>query len=224
MPSPGRPRSAWWAFGSLVAIGNFTFVDGLLWDQVAMWHLGASADLRTDRQTHRYEPACFSWAYDSYIRDVDFSPDGSYFVIAATGGGNGTICDAAARFETDAAAPTRPTWINYTGGDTLHSVAVTDKAVYVQGHQRWLDNPQGHDNAGPGASRPAGGRRGLDDRPAPAARTCWSPRVGCGWRATPRTSGTRRAPGSRCCRSSRSSPSSGSSRSSSRSSLRCGGR
>ena len=77
----------------LVAIGNFKFVDGQLRDQVAMWNLGASADLRTDWQTHRYEPACFFWAYDSYIRDVDFSPDGSYFVIAATGGGNGTLCD-----------------------------------------------------------------------------------------------------------------------------------
>ena len=46
---------------------------------------------------------------------------------------------------------TGPSWINYTGGDTLHSVAVTGAAVYVQGHQRWLDNPFGRNEAGPGA-------------------------------------------------------------------------
>ena len=34
-------------------------------------------------------------------------------------------------------------------------MAATDVAVYVQGHQRWLDNPQGSNAAGPGAvSRP----------------------------------------------------------------------
>ena len=48
-------------------------------------------------------------------------------------------------------SPFRPTWINYTGGDTLHSVAVTGAAVYVGGHQRWLDNPNGVDSAGLGA-------------------------------------------------------------------------
>jgi hypothetical protein len=45
----------------------------------------------------------------------------------------------------------KPTWINYTGGDTLYSVAATGAAVYVQGHNRWLDNPYGRDFAGPGA-------------------------------------------------------------------------
>jgi len=61
------------------------------------------------------------------------------------------VCDAAARFETNIAHPTKPTWINYTGGDTLHAVAATGKAVYVQGHNRWLDNPEGANTAGPGA-------------------------------------------------------------------------
>ncbi len=88
---------------------------------------------------------------------MDFSPDGSYFVIAANGGtGIDGICDAAARFETaNVSSTVEPTWINWTGGDTLWSVAVTEAAVYVGGHQRWLDNPDGDDEAGPGAvSRP----------------------------------------------------------------------
>jgi hypothetical protein len=85
----------------LVAIGNFKLVDGLSRDQVAMWNTaGNTAVVRADWQTHGYEAACYYWAYDSYIRDVDFSPDGSYFVIGATGGGIGTLCDTAARFNT----------------------------------------------------------------------------------------------------------------------------
>ena len=30
-----------------------------------------------------------------------------------------------------------------TGGDSLYAVAVTGAAVYVGGHQRYLDNPNG---------------------------------------------------------------------------------
>jgi hypothetical protein len=101
---------------------------------------------------------CAAKTLPDQLRDVDFSPDGSYFVIAGSGYIPAsssqlgyTICDAVARFETANPAPARPTWINYTGGDTLHSVAATGAAVYVQGHQRWLDNPYGKDSAGPGA-------------------------------------------------------------------------
>jgi hypothetical protein len=68
-----------------------------------------------------------------------------------------SVCDAAARFEFGIKKPTVPTWINYTGGDTLHSVDVTPAAVYVQGHNRWLDNPYGVDSPGPGSVQ----RRGI---------------------------------------------------------------
>ena len=46
-----------------------------------------------------------------------------------------------------------PTWVQRTGGDSLYAVAVTGAAVYVGGHQRYLDNPNGSDakGAGPGA-------------------------------------------------------------------------
>ena len=65
-----------------------------------------------------------------------------------------------------------PTWINWTGGDSLYSVAVTGVAVYVGGHQRWLDNPEGQNSAGPGAvSRPGIGA--ID--PATGTALAWNP-------------------------------------------------
>jgi PKD repeat protein len=158
----------------MVAIGNFKLVDGLSRDQVAMWNLSATgATLRADWQTHRYEAACFSWAYDSYIRDVDFSPDGSYFVIAATGGGNGTLCDTAARFETDATGTDiQPTWVDYAGGDTVLSIAITGTVVYAGGHMRWMNNPNASDFAG-GGSVPRPGLVALD--PANGIPLTWNP-------------------------------------------------
>ena len=145
----------------LVALGNFTQVAGATRWQAFMLDLGATAATLNPWYYQPLENMCQASRLPAYLRDVDFSPDGSYFVFVSTGfvprsGGLGRdLCDATARFETAITAPVRPTWINYTGGDTLHSVAVTGAAVYVQGHQRWLDNASGRDSAGPGAvSRP----------------------------------------------------------------------
>jgi hypothetical protein len=131
----------------LVAIGNFTSVDGQARSRAFM------LDLNTDSASLSgwyYEPLmnpCRASRLPAYLRDVDFAPDGSYFVVDSTGfvpfsgGLERDLCDAVARFETDELNPTRPTWINYSGGDTFHSIAVTGAAVYVQGHFRYLDNP-----------------------------------------------------------------------------------
>ena len=141
----------------LVATGNFTTVNGASRRRAFELNLGATATLST-WHAPRFDVNCAATSRLISAQGVDFSPDGSYFVIVATGGPTGTngICDAAARFETaNVSANAQPTWINWTGGDTLYSVAVTGTAVYVGGHQRWLNNPQGHDSAGPGAvSRP----------------------------------------------------------------------
>ncbi len=126
----------------IVAIGNFKTADGLARDQVMMIQLGATAAaVDPNWKTVRYTPACASNAYDYYVRDVDFSPDGSYFVVAATGAGfSGTLCDSASRFDTATTGQTvEPVWTAFTGQDTLLSVAVTDTAVYVGGHQKWLN-------------------------------------------------------------------------------------
>jgi hypothetical protein len=141
---------------TLVALGNFTAVDGSPRAQAFRVDLTTSprATLST-WHAPRYDVTC---PVANYSRGVDFSPDGTYFVVANTGGigGASSICDAAARFETsDVSSTAEPTWINFTGGDSLYSVAITGVAVYVGGHQRWLDNPFGSNSAGPGAvSRP----------------------------------------------------------------------
>ena len=141
----------------LVAVGNFSSVGGLERYRAVMIKLGTTATV-APWSYPPFKNLCKNTAQPDYLRDVDFAPDGSYFVVAATGhvpatpeGVGRDVCDAAARFETAVPAPARPTWVNYTGGDTLHSVAVTGAAVYVGGHQRWLDNDESVDWKGPGA-------------------------------------------------------------------------
>ncbi len=148
------------AHSRLVAVGNFRTVDGRLRKRAFMVDLGSTT---TTLSRWYYAPLlarCLSRQPHKlpHIADVDFSPDGSYFVLGATGGlvrfeqDIGTaLCDAAARFETGILAPKTPTWVNYTGGDTIWSVLATGAAVYAQGHFRWLDNPYGRDSAGEGA-------------------------------------------------------------------------
>jgi hypothetical protein len=151
----------------LVAVGNFTSVNGQGNWRIFMLDLtGTSATVSPWLYPHASR-ACHAQTipmYQMYVRDVDFAPDSSYFAVASTGGhrisGEGpglVLCDSVARFETANLSPTGPTWINYTGGDTLHSVAASGAAVYVQGHSRWLDNPYGRDSAGPGAVERQGG-------------------------------------------------------------------
>jgi hypothetical protein len=153
----------------LVATGNFRTVSGQSRVRLFIANLGAPTATLDTWYYPGFAKACASSSprIIAYLRGVDFSPDGSYFVVVASGfvsrstgdiwpAGSTpphTVCDAAARF--NLSDPTRPVWVNYTGGDSLWSVAVTGAAVYVQGHNRWLDNPFGRDSAGPGAvSRP----------------------------------------------------------------------
>ncbi|MCZ7436634.1 hypothetical protein O7598_09550 [Micromonospora sp. WMMC241] len=140
----------------LVFAGNFSSVAGQVRHQLAVANLTTTGATLSGWSTTRYQPQC-SRSIPTYLRGVDISADGAWFVAVTTGGAfPGTLCDTATRFEfgTETAGK-QPTWANYTGGDTLLSVAVTGAAVYVGGHQRWLDNPSGRNSAGPGAvSRP----------------------------------------------------------------------
>ena len=158
---------------TMVVIGNFKTANGLLRDQVALLDLTGSSAKVARWATSRYSPYCYNWAYDSYVRGASFSPDGSYFVINATGGGDGTLCDATARFETTLGSTNaQPTWVDETGGDTVWGVTVTNTAVYIGGHNRWNNNPLGVDQAQPGAV-PRPGLAALD--PVSGRPFTWNP-------------------------------------------------
>ena len=138
----------------LVAIGNFATVGGHSRPNAAVLNLNAAGGASVGSwYTDRYRYLVCGFSFDSPTYDVDMSPDGKWFVIVTTGGPGGPtrLCDSAARWETNGSGTAAPTWVNHTGGDSLTSVAVTGSAVYVAGHQRWADNPQGADSKGPGA-------------------------------------------------------------------------
>jgi hypothetical protein len=168
----------------MVAIGNFVNVSGTstLRDQIAVLNLSSTAaTVDNSWATSAYTAKCIASSYDVYIRDVQFSADGSYFVVAATGGGAGqkntdgtrTSCDTAARYEANGSgSDVRPTWIDYTGNDTFLSVAVTGTAIYIGGHERWVNNTKGSDAPGEGAV-PRPGMTALD--PVNGLPLAWNP-------------------------------------------------
>jgi hypothetical protein len=139
----------------LVAIGNFTTVNNQSRRGTFRLTLPATgAATLKDWHPTRFDVTC---RVKNSPRDVDWSPDGSYFVIVASGAPSGGypafgFCDAAGRWERSSTGQVaEPTWINWTGGDSIYSVAVSGAAVYVGGHMRYLDNPLGFNSAGPGA-------------------------------------------------------------------------
>lgn len=149
---------------TLAAIGNFRKADGLDRDQMVLIDLtGPTAEVRADWQTNRYTPACYSWAFDTYMRDLAASPDGEFFVVSTTGGGNpGTLCDSTSRWDLDATGnDVQPVWVDESGGDSILGLTTSGTAVYTGGHQRWGNNMNGRDFAAVG-SVPRPGLTGLD--------------------------------------------------------------
>ena len=69
-------------------------------------------------------------------------------------------------------ADAKPEWVSASGGDTLWAVAASEHAVYVGGHQRWMNNTLGNDRATPGAV-PRSGLAVLD--PLSGVPMKWNP-------------------------------------------------
>jgi PKD repeat protein len=166
----------------LIAVGNFKTVDGVTHDQIMLVDLGAtSADVDPNWNTSGYTATCASGAYDTYMRDVAFSPDGSYFVVAATGGGtfdqntDGTraFCDTVTRWTTTATgSDVQPVWLDFTGNDSFESIATSQSGIYLGGHERWVNNSAASDSAGEG-SVPRPGLAAVN--PANGLPFAWNP-------------------------------------------------
>lgn len=162
----------------LVAVGNFTEVGGQGRQQLAVLDTAGTASVAawsTDGYD-RSRNACAD-VFDTFMRDVDISPDGRWFAVTTTGAfadgaRSGTLCDTTARWEMPDGSGRQPSWVNYSGGDTTYGVAITGGAVYVGGHMRWQNNSFQGDQAGPGAV-PREGIAALD--PVNGLPLSWNP-------------------------------------------------
>jgi hypothetical protein len=94
-----------------------------------------------------------------YVRSAAWSANDSTIYLATTGfqpwNWQGSrprtgLCDATSAFPASHAS-VKHLWINYTGCDSLYAAAADPSAVYVGGHPRWLNNPDGCNHPGPGA-------------------------------------------------------------------------
>jgi hypothetical protein len=160
---------------TMVAIGNFKHVNGLLRDQVAVLDLTTTpVRVSPDWATAAYEPLGNTDLFDMYVRGVSLAPSGTYFIVATTGGVvPGTLCDSIARFELNVSSTNvNPTWVDQSGGDTMWGVTVTGSAAYVGGHNRWLNNPLGANTPKAGAV-PSPGLAALDLKTG--RRLSWNP-------------------------------------------------
>jgi hypothetical protein len=159
----------------LAAVGAVEQAAGQWRAQVVMVDTPTGAPARlADWYTDAYAHECRA-GFETYLRGIDFDPTGTYATIVATGRkwGDKLMCDTAARFDLRGTGQHKPLWVNWTGGDSLYSVADTGAAVYVGGHQRWMDNPEGRETAGPGAvARP--GIAAIN--PLTGKATSWNPK------------------------------------------------
>jgi hypothetical protein len=145
--------------GHVLVEGTFTTVESNPRQQIFMLNLGGSHANVSDWYSTAFNQHCAdphpfyvqaaAWspgATEVYVADTGFAPFGWKGRFPLTG-----LCDAAAAFPATRTGGLSPDWVNYTGCDSLYSVASDDSAVYVAGHPRWSHNAYGCNGAGPGA-------------------------------------------------------------------------
>jgi hypothetical protein len=128
---------------TLASVHNDTFVDGFRRQGVALIDIGSDIASVLPWRTDIYDFDCQAW-YPQYrrplMRDVQFSPDGSFIVVASAIGNFAPGCDTVIRFPTAGDGEVEPDWISRTF-DTPEALAVSDDAIYVGGHMRWAMAP-----------------------------------------------------------------------------------
>ncbi len=127
----------------LMAVGNFTGVDG----QIAFPDRPPRHREHPERHQHERPlepvalvddcstpPPCAA-RFDTYMTDVEYSRDGSYFVVSTTGAYGGAAASNAGTSgatwwrgsRTTRLRRSMPSWTAYTGSDTTWTVEVTDR-------------------------------------------------------------------------------------------------
>ncbi len=159
--------------GTQMAVdGVFTSVLGQARRQAFVLDLGTTSVSLDAWYTPLFNQACGASGEQFYAKGMAWSPDGAFIYVANTGFRGATLCDSVVKFSSSASSNQQIVWQNKTGGDSLYAVVVTASDVYVGGHMRWLNNPQGVDSCGPGCVP----RPGLGDvDPTTGLATPWNP-------------------------------------------------
>jgi hypothetical protein len=139
--------------------GDFTSVGGQPRQQIFMLNVSGSTATVTPWTSAEFNGPCAT-VEPFYLQAAAWSPDDATIYIATTGYHpynlpTGSyprtgLCDAAAAFPATQASVSH-LWVNYTGCDSLYSTAADASTAYFGGHERWANNPNGCDFAGPGA-------------------------------------------------------------------------
>ena len=189
--------------GRLVAVGNMTTVAGQAREQLFMLDTSGGSASLADFSTSFYEGGCAS-VFNSYMRDIDVSPSGEYFVVSTTGAGRGPTspCDTTARWEVasgPAAAPPGSTPPVATRPTRWRSPPVTSSTWVATSAGRTTPTgatPRGRVRLPARASRPSRGSTAFRCRGTPPATAVWAsstsstPARVCGSARTPTASAT----------------------------------
>jgi hypothetical protein len=144
IPNPAKTR--------VLVLGAFTTVNGATRWEAFVFDMGASSATLDAWYAPGLTLGCAS-GFAFFARSGNWSPDGNKIYLATTGGvgGRSPYCDMLAQFPSAPNSNTHEDWRNLTGCDSLYAVAADSTDVYIGGHERWADNPNGCDSAGPGA-------------------------------------------------------------------------
>lgn len=166
-PAPYQPGSTT-VTPAVLMTGVFTSVGGQRHQQVFRLNITAGTATVSRWSPQELYNNCFS-RQPFWAQDAAWAPDMSAIYVATTGFRLNSEprpapgqqwpprtgpCDAAISYpvtETEFGGFGQwHNWINYTGCDSLYSVAADEDTVYVGGHQRWISNPNGCDRLGTG--------------------------------------------------------------------------
>jgi hypothetical protein len=129
-------------------IGNFASVGGTTHKEVVLLNIaangGSTGASPWNAPTYLNASQTNCSTNKTWAKGVDWDPTGTYFNIAASGGGGFDaypgLCSAYSRFKGDDNPNSAPLIVNATGFDSLYSVCDTGNYVYTGGHNKYLNH------------------------------------------------------------------------------------